>query len=415
MRIELALLTILCGATAGCLSAPPCLDAEATDKMYDAAWNNEVSAMRELLERDRALAKATGCRSQQNASRTVLQARMSGLTTPLHVAARQGHAEIAKLLLENGAHVDARGANDYTPLHLAALYGHDEVIKVLIAAHATVDARSKDQMTPLGASSKGRFAAAKLLLEAGADVNARATNGWRPLHTAASEGHGEVVRLLLEHGATIDAATDAGVTPLQFAAQPGHVDVVRLLADKGANINHRSNHTTALILALSGRDAEPVRQLLRQGADPNGRDARGRTPLQTVIEAPRFRDEPGKVLDQKNTRLLLDAGADVHVRGRYGHTLLHMAVMADRADLAAILLERGAGVNVRDDSGLTPLHLAAQRRTTALAEVLLAKGADVNAPANDGMTPLYRAWGNEPMKALLERHGARRTTVQMDR
>src|SRR5688500_9330557 len=137
MRIELTLLAVLCCGAAGCLSAPRCLDAQATEKIYDAAWDNQVSTMRELLERDRQLAQATGCRSQPSASRTALQSRMSGLTTPLHVAARQGHPEVARLLLENGAQVDARSGDESTPLHLAAQYGHDAVIKVLIAGHAT--------------------------------------------------------------------------------------------------------------------------------------------------------------------------------------------------------------------------------------------------------------------------------------
>ena len=114
-------LTLL--AMAACIAAgrrPSCTDSEATRRVFDAAWNNDVTVMRELLERDEALAKASGCGSLHDVPTSVAMARMSGLTTPLLVAARQGHAEIVKLLLAHGAPVDATDGNGDTPLHLAA-------------------------------------------------------------------------------------------------------------------------------------------------------------------------------------------------------------------------------------------------------------------------------------------------------
>src|SRR5439155_23211972 len=122
--IELALVATLGCVTAGCRAG--CLDSEASQRVFDAAWKNEVATLRELLERDASLATATGCGSQQSASRSVVAARMSGLTTPLLVAARQGHAEIVTLLLAHGAPVDATDASGDTPLHLAARFDHDE-------------------------------------------------------------------------------------------------------------------------------------------------------------------------------------------------------------------------------------------------------------------------------------------------
>jgi hypothetical protein len=145
-KTELTLLVLLGCLLAGCRSS--CLDTPATRRVFVAAWNNDVPGMRDLLERDASLATATGCRSLQAGARSMLKARMSGLTTPLLVAARQGHAGIVTLLLAHGAPVDAPDPSGDTPLHLAARYGHDEVVTVL-ANGADVNAEGRDGLTPL--------------------------------------------------------------------------------------------------------------------------------------------------------------------------------------------------------------------------------------------------------------------------
>ena len=93
-KIELILLALVACVAAGC--RPSCLDTEDTRRVFDAAWKNDVGAMRELLDRDASLATATGCGPLEGAPRSVVFARMSGLTAPLLVAARQGHADMSR-------------------------------------------------------------------------------------------------------------------------------------------------------------------------------------------------------------------------------------------------------------------------------------------------------------------------------
>src|SRR5437867_3024831 len=200
-KSDVAVLVVASCLAFGCRAT--CVDTAQTRRMFEAAWRNDVAGMQDLLDRDASLVGASACAPVATGARPVVAARMGGMTTPLLVAARNGHAEIVRLLIAHGAPPDSANAMGETALYLAAEYGHDDVIKALIAAHASVDARAKGNLTPLDvATMYGRFGAVKLLLAAGADAN-REMEGYGALHSAAAGGHGDVVRLLIQHGARI--------------------------------------------------------------------------------------------------------------------------------------------------------------------------------------------------------------------
>jgi len=121
--------------------------------------------------------------------------------TPLHLSSAFASPEAVTLLLEHGAHVHQVSHN---PLRNQAL-------------HACI---------ALGNSAE----VARLLIEAGADVNATAAGGYAPLHLAASNGNREVITLLLEHGANRDACCDQGKSPADYARERGHSEALALLA-----------------------------------------------------------------------------------------------------------------------------------------------------------------------------------------
>ena len=188
-----------------------------------------------------------------------------------------------------------------------------------------------------------------------------------------------------------------------------------MLATKGADVNWKSKDSTPLIMAILTADPAVVRSLIAAHAHVNLRDPRGKSPLQAVI-VERMRKDPSderrRADDREVLRLLVDAGADIRVRGKYGDTPLHLAAARDREDLAALLIERGAEIDALDDSTWTPLHMAADRRSIAVAKVLLDHGAFVNARnSKEPRTPLNLVWGDPELKALLERYGGREASA----
>jgi uncharacterized protein len=133
--------------------------------------------------------------------------------------------------------LEAHSGDGWTPLHLAAFFGHAELAGALIDRGAKVDARSTNSMknTPLHAAAAGRkLGAIRLLLERGADVNAKQEGGWTVLHAAAQNGERETAELLIAHGADIHARADNNQAPLDMALTKGHQDLAELFDQLGA-------------------------------------------------------------------------------------------------------------------------------------------------------------------------------------
>ena len=144
----------------------------------------------------------------------------------IHVAAKNGDTdEVAALLSMDSRLTRTHDSDGWTPLHLAAHYGHADIVSIMLHNNAPVDIRSTNTManTPLHAALAGRRNdVSKMLIEAGADVNARQHGGWVPLHAAAANGDREMVELLIARGADRAAVNDAGVSAAAIARERGH-------------------------------------------------------------------------------------------------------------------------------------------------------------------------------------------------
>jgi ankyrin repeat protein len=207
----------------------------------------------------------------------------------------------------------------------------------------------------------GLIETVKLLLEKGADIEAKTSNGRTTLYVAASNGHEAVVRLLLEKGANTEAVNKNKWTALHAAASNGHEAVVRLLLEKGANTEaEHENGWTALHVAASNGHEAVVRLLLEKGANTEAKHEYGRTALQVAAQ-----DGHEAVV-----RLLLEKGADIEAVDQDGWTALQVAAWDGHEAVVRLLLEKGADTEAEDKYGWTALYTAASSGYEAVVKLL---------------------------------------------
>lgn len=154
---------------------------------------------------------------------------------------------------------------------MAAFLGHDIVMRVLLEEGADLDATTGEGFTALHcAAGKGRLAALKVLIRAGADVNTRSTGLEKrtPLHAAAVLGNLGMVEVLLQHGAGVDMSDADGTTALHIACARGNISLARCLIDAGADVGARNvDGDTPLHMACMSLEHRAVRLLLCKGGD----------------------------------------------------------------------------------------------------------------------------------------------------
>jgi len=211
----------------------------------------------------------------------------------LHVAARSGDSAQVRQLLDSGFPVNLPSSSEWdgfgskeSPLHVAVRYAQLDVAKLLIERNADVNAGDRYYETPLFVAFDRRLTA--LLLNHGANVNVRSDLQYGPLHRLARYSRDpRAVELLLQHGAEIDAKTNVGTTPLHEAMISAVPEVVEVLLSYGADPNARTHSgLTPLHWAVmpsfdvAAKDPKPALRLLVQySGDVNVTDNDGVTPL----------------------------------------------------------------------------------------------------------------------------------------
>jgi ankyrin repeat protein len=309
--------------------------------------------------------------------------------------------------LVSAGDVNVRDRHGATPLMYAASVGSVAAVKVLLAAGADAKVKNSFDATALmwGITNLEKV---RLLVDAGADVNARSKQGMTPLLIAASNaGSIEIVRLLLAKGADVNSKRDSGA-PTAAAVTPDPSDP---LAKRRRHSGGEGGYTP-LVAAASANDLEMVRLFVEKGVDVNAESRRGDTALHFAAGAGNL----------AMVKLLLTKGANVNAatqesiqvrKGPIGlnHlTALIYAAPYGTPELVGTLIDAGAQVNAKDIRDMTPLMLAVSSETQSpeVVRLLLAKGADVKAKSVLGETSLdwAKKFGNPEVIRLLQEAGA---------
>jgi ankyrin repeat protein len=204
-----------------------------TEDLFRAIGSGDVEAVRALLIADPTLA---GARDEQGVSAALqaryrreraIEAALRAVGPPLDVfeaAAFGDEARLSEVLDADPAGATACSADGFTALHFAAFWGGVPVTRLLLARGAEVDAPGRGWMTgtPLHSAASNRNAdVVAVLLEAGADPDARQSGGWTALHGAAHNGDARTAGLLLDAGADPAARNDDGRSVLELAEEGG--------------------------------------------------------------------------------------------------------------------------------------------------------------------------------------------------
>lgn len=365
--------------------------------------------------------------------------------TALMTAVRTGRREVIELLLAEGALVGVRDPEyRQSALMLAALENNPEAVDLLLRHGADVNARTRVGPTPAfihpckgtGCGSEGVGINRGGVPDRG--ERAPVKGGMTSLLYAARDGHPRVARLLIDAGADLEQAEGNAITPLLMALLNNQLEVAHLLLDRGANVNVAGFYgRTPLFAAVdyrnldmnsaeqdaptdNGVDREPIldmiKRLLEAGADVNARtterppqrrwlyslndvswvDFTGQTPFLRAALAG----------DVTVMRLLLDYGADPHIPTYEGTTPLMAAAgvnwvvdqtytESDESLMEAVklCLELGADVNAANSMGLTPLLGAVNRGSNDIIRTLVDHGADLYVKDAVGRTALRWAEG----------------------
>eukprot|EP00929_Paragymnodinium_shiwhaense_P074963 TRINITY_DN38337_c0_g3_i1.p1 TRINITY_DN38337_c0_g3~~TRINITY_DN38337_c0_g3_i1.p1 ORF type:complete len:567 (-),score=147.22 TRINITY_DN38337_c0_g3_i1:329-2029(-) len=333
--------------------------------------------------------------------------------TALHLACREGHLEVAKLLVEASCDPKIAMKNGNTALHLATKEtavdapprpGRDDCVKFLTEFDLDLDQPDHEGWTPLHlAVQNTRVDSVRALCAAKADVNIVMQDGLTPLHVSALKDSPDMVRVLCQAGADKDKPMQESVTPLIVASMQGNLPVAKALCECGCDkMKSQQDGVTPIIVAAKQGHLDMVEFLAESGCDTNCTMLDGTSPLRAAAQYGHA----------EVVRYLCQAGANVNAMDKHGRSSLMIACRQGFGEVVKALIDHGVDVNLPgEERGWTPLAIAAGRRQNFnIAKMLLEAKAN---PCPDGppsacpMNVAYQHGHHEIAELIAKAAGSR--------
>ncbi|MEO1185214.1 MAG: ankyrin repeat domain-containing protein, partial [Cyanobacteria bacterium J06636_27] len=334
--------------------------------------------------------------------------------TLLDIAANNGFTEIVNLLLQNENYVNReKNKRFHEALFMPIVNGHIDIVKAFIAAGADVNYLWSCGSGLHYAIHHSRLEILELLLANGADINIPAPeedgNKSTPLMETAYRGSSKIARILIEKGADINARDAEGKTTLIIAAERGNAEVAGELILAGADIDAKDNngHTALMYASLCEPDdiTEPIPDLeeLEEISSKNEDSLEGKfkklEKLGNILRNIEISErvdiaqmlriagasqqglsindlvkaaETGNLIKVKN---LIKAGVNINGFSPTGNTALLAAVNNNHIDIVKTLIKAGADINLPDKTiCYTPVMKASMREHTEIVRILIKAG-----------------------------------------
>ena len=424
------------------LSSSPDININASDmegytSLHRAIVNNDLNTVTELLKN-----KNIDINSKLGIEVSIDGWYLGG-ATPLILASYLGYTDIVNALIEKGVDVKAKDDVDgCMAIHLAAANGKNEVIDILLDKDASnINDVDNKGNTPLHwASMKDRADTVELLIENGADIEAKDIDNWTALHYAAAFASLQTVEALVDNGADKNSLTKDGNIPVNYAKDEtiktylsggkiGREDTEEVVEEETTETEETTENTETsetitedelnneldttqngsivdptvvdldpkqleLLIAVKNNDIIAVNALLKENVNPNFVDEEGYSPLHRAVLNNNL-DVVNVLLSYKDidTEIKLPYEASVDDWYLGGATPLLVASYTGNADIVNALIEAGSDIRAKDDiDGAATIHIASANGNNEVINILLNKDNTlINEADSMKDTPLHWA------------------------
>lgn len=387
--------------------------------LHIASENGNVSIVQRLLE------KGAFVKEMNNS-----------LETALHIAARKGYVSIVRLLLDAGvdeptgnvASVDMKNRNEETALLLSTCNDHVEIVKLLLACGADVNITKSVRHSFIKhdtvlhiAAEKGNVFIVQALIENGADVKRRNSDGETALHLCAQKIYQFLVQRSLSDASNVNNVAYNASTDLPASIYSTHEQILQMMLENvdGIVLKDKYALSSIRVCAQEGYEAavEPFRDT---GSAFNADNMENMRILAELYMDAKYSQVTGanvnKMTLAKNrfyehevlmpalhhcavngyiaiVRVLIDAGIDVNMESGImeSNTALILSAINNNESMVALLLESGADVRMMNKCTETALHMSAAYGHETVVQMLLTAGAEVNVTNNRMETALHKS------------------------